>query len=60
MTNMRFKLTELKSLPLHPFLIFTFQVLSLWAVNVNVLNIVSTLPVWTTGLIITAFSNFSF
>jgi len=54
MANMRFKLDALKSLPLHPFLIFSFQVLSLWAVNVNVLNIVSTLPVWTTGLIITA------
>jgi hypothetical protein len=54
MANMRFKLDVLKSLPLHPFLIFSFQVLSLWAVNVNVLNIVSTLPVWTTGLIITA------
>jgi len=54
MANMRFKLDALKSLPLHPFLIFSSQVLSLWAVNVNVLNIVSTLPVWTTGLIITA------
>jgi len=54
MENMRFKLDVLKSLPLHPFLIFSFQVLSLWAVNVNVLNIVSTLPVWTAGLIITA------
>jgi hypothetical protein len=54
MANMRFRLDALKSLTLHPFLIFSFQVLSLWAVNVNVLNIVSTLPVWTTGLIITA------